>query len=535
MINAIFASVSKRTNSTLIPVLTGGTTIPIDLLDNTSISSPSIRLAYNGNPTAFNYCSIPEFGNRYYFINDWTSDHGQWIASLTIDVLASWKTQILAHSEYVMRSASEFDGSIIDTAYPAKVDRDFQRLIPRQTYTSDLEYYPLQQGESYIVGIVGMVEKYIDQQYWVDLMRPFEMGSVSYYWLSRGELCALIKYLLSTDALTNMWQIADISDNLQKGIINPLQYIQSITRIPINRVKHTDDDHYNVTSSVFYGYFQINCADLIDYEQTSIEHFALWKVNDIQEINCYFRLTNHPYLSTRGKYLNFSPWTEYQMNFEPFGTFTIDPKNLEDAVGLQCHLELEGIEGIATLKIYAMEEISTPGGGSTIQVNPRRLVYYGNAQIGVPIAVSQITQDYMKRIGGDVSGALGMIGSGVGMVASIATGNIPGAVASGIGIASNVSSMIGNAIDSMTPNVSTKGANGNLYAFNVNGPYLYYACTYPVDDDPTQLGRPLCKVRTLNTLSGYCMTRDADIHISGCTETEINTIRQLLNSGFFIE
>ena len=538
MFNALFTTTNKRTNSTEVPSMTGASTIAIELLDSTSLMKPSIRIAQPGNPIGYNYCYISDFGGRYYFINDWTSDHGQWIASLTCDVLATYKQTILASSEYVMRSASSFDGSIIDTAYPAKVDRDFQRMIPRQSYDSDLTYFPLQQGESYIVGIVGMAEKRINTQEFRDFMRQFEMGSVTYYWLSRSELCAVINYLLSADALQNMWQISDISENLQKGIINPLQYIQSITRIPINRVKvpnNIPEGIGNETPSVFYGYFEIDVSTFIDYDPSAVEYFAMWKINDIKNIDCYFRLTSHPYAATRGKYLNFSPWLEYQLTYEPFGNIVIDPKNLEDAVGIQCHIELEGIEGIATLKIYAMEEIPTPGGGSSVQVNPRRLVYYSNAQIGVPIAVSQITQDYVKRIGGDVQGALGMAGSAVGMAASIATGNIPGAVASGIGIASHAASMIGSAVDNMIPNVSTKGANGNIYAFNVDGPWLYCAYTYPVNDDNGQLGRPLCQQVTLSTLSGYCLCRDADVKISGATQNETDTVKEFMNGGFFIE
>lgn len=536
MFNAVFASISKRSNSTLIPTLTGGTTISIELLDETSIISPSIRLYYAGNPTSFNYCSIPEFGNRYYYINEWTSDHNQWIASMTIDVLASWKTQILAHSEYVTRSASESNGSIIDTAYPATVNRDFQRLIPRASYSSDLEYYPLQQGKSFIVGITGAVTGEATDETTLALYSKTMLGSVSYYWLSPGELFSLCTYLMSEDALTDMWQIDDISDNLQKGIINPLQYINSVIMLPFDRVLLNDYDarRGTQTKNIYYGYFKIAISDLPQMGSHPA-WVSLWKVADIKELDVYFKLTPHPYAATRGKYLNFAPWVEYQMNFEPFGTFSIDTKNLEDAVGLYCHLDIEGIEGMAILKINALEEIATPGGGSSVQINPRRLIYYGQAQIGVPISIAQITQDYIKRIGGDVSGALGIAGGAVGMAASIATGNVPGAVASGIGIASTAASMIGNAVESMAPNVDTKGSNGNIFSFTINGPYLYEIVTYPVDDDNTQLGRPLCAQRILNTLTGFCMTRDADIAIAGATEAEINQIKGLLNSGFFIE
>lgn len=534
MFNALFTTTNKRTNSTEVPSMTGAAAIAIELLDSTSLMNPSIRIVQSGNPVSYNYVYISEF-NRYYFINDWTSDHGQWIASLSCDVLATYKSSVIAAQEYVMRSASSFDGSIIDTAYPATVDRDFQRMIPRSSYDSQTEYYPLQQGKSYIVGITGQVSNLALTNEQIALYNKCQMGSTSYYWLSEGELWALIKYLLSGTALQNMWQISDISENLQKGIINPLQYIQSITMVPFDRVKDQAYDQTTGTATlkVFYGYFELNVNDLLG--SASQEWFELWQVEKIKELNCYFHLTPHPYAATRGKYMNFSPWIEYQMTFEPFGNFVLDPKNMEDAVGLKCQLEIEGIDGIGVLKIFPMEEIETPGGGSTVQVNPRRLVYYGQAQVGVPVSIAQITQDYVKRIGGDVSGALGMAGAAVGMGASIATANVPGAIASGIGIANAAASMIGNAVDSMIPNVSTKGANGNAYSFTVDGPWLYNICTYPVDDDNEQLGRPLCQQVTLSTLSGYCLCRDADVKISGATENEIDAVKAYMNGGFFIE
>lgn len=533
MINAVFASVTKRTNSTLVPSLTGGETIPISLKDPCSIMDPKVLITHS-NPTSYNYMYIAMF-NRYYFVNDWTSDHGMWIASCTVDVLASFKSSILARHEYVLRSASEFDGAVVDTAYPATVNRDFQRVPPHQTITSELEYFPFQQGLSYIVGITGCVTYEAGQS--TDALREYSksmVGSVSYYWLSRGELYALIKYLLSQDALQDMWNISDISDNLQKGIIDPLQYINTVVAVPFDRVLDNEFDATQGTATrhIYYGYFSIACTDLPDWDGHSA-WVELYKPFVNHQMECSFRLNaNHPYASTRGKYLNFSPYTEYQMTFEPFGNFVLDPKNFEDAVGLKCVIDFEGVTGIGTLKIHPYE---MPEVGETPVVNPRRLIHYAQAQVGIPISIAQVKQDYVKRIGGDISGAMGMIASGAGLAGSIASGNIPGAIASGAGLVNSASSMIGNAIESMIPNASTKGTNGCLYTLFAMSPYLYISWTLPVDDDNAQLGRPLCKVKTLSTLSGYCQVRDADVAIAGATEGEMNAVRGLLNGGFFIE
>ena len=55
-----------------------------------------------------------------------------------------------------------------------------------------------------------------------------------------------------------------------------------------------------------------------------------------------------------------------------------------------------------------------------------------------------------------------------------------------------------------------------------------------VDEDNENRGRPLCKVRTINTLSGYILVTDADIEIAAM-EAEQQEIRSYMEGGFFYE
>ena len=85
-ITATFFTHSKKLNSMKLP--TGGTNISIVIKDPSSVLNPSIILD-RSNPTSFNSVRIPTF-NRYYWITDWVSDHGMWIANCSVDVLNSW-------------------------------------------------------------------------------------------------------------------------------------------------------------------------------------------------------------------------------------------------------------------------------------------------------------------------------------------------------------------------------------------------------------------------------------------------------------
>jgi len=55
-----------------------------------------------------------------------------------------------------------------------------------------------------------------------------------------------------------------------------------------------------------------------------------------------------------------------------------------------------------------------------------------------------------------------------------------------------------------------------------------------VDESNQDRGRPLCKVRTISSLSGYIMVSDADIEISAM-EAEQQEIRGYMEGGFFYE
>ena len=74
--------------------ISSGETLTGALRDESSVINPSF-LIQHANPTGYNYCYISEFG-RYYFITDIVSVRTNlWRVNCTVDVLMSFKTQIL--------------------------------------------------------------------------------------------------------------------------------------------------------------------------------------------------------------------------------------------------------------------------------------------------------------------------------------------------------------------------------------------------------------------------------------------------------
>ena len=139
------------------------------------------------------------------------------------------------------------------------------------------------------------------------------------------------------------------------------------------------------------------------------------------------------------------------------------------------------------------------------------------SQLGVPISLSSVTRDYV----GGVSALAGAVGG----IASAFAGNIGGVLGAVNGI--------GNGVSSLMPRASTIGTTGSFGT--LQGDFrLDHQFFRPIADDNIHNGRPLCAMRTLNTLSGYMIIQDGDVPING-TSSEDSAIRAYLEGGFYYE
>ena len=119
--NVLFGTVYKRHNSTFRGASgSHWLSLACTLKEECSINSPSLlvdiagtQLAANGN--TLNHCYIAYF-DRYYFIDNWTYERGRWRADCSIDVLATWRDTIGNSSQYILRSASDSDGTVFDSS-----------------------------------------------------------------------------------------------------------------------------------------------------------------------------------------------------------------------------------------------------------------------------------------------------------------------------------------------------------------------------------------------------------------------------------
>ena len=451
-----FSSASKRLNST--KQVTMSESYDCTFKNGCDMLNPTLLLELNLE----SFPSYTEFqiGNKYY--------HVQTIRSVRehlfevdghIDVLATYKNAIGATTEYIVRAASAYNLDVIDTKYPTLgvshiTEQSFSTL--HSSFTN---------GGYFVIGVVGG--------------STAESAGVTYYALNNVTMVRFLTFMYGTGWLN----ATDVSVDLQKQLVNPIQYIDSIKWYPFDignssLISLTPDD-------IKFGFWDTQIrANVIDAED-SIMPYA-------QSIT----IPNHGQYS-RGHYLNGSPYTRLSLQCYSFGQIPVDPSLFVADGTLTLSIAVDVITGLGRLTLRC---------GS----NPKPF-YTKFGQVGVDCKVGQINTNFLDAIGSVADSAM-QIHSG-----------------KPIGTASGIIS----GVNSLMPQLASNGSNGSKMAFNIE-PKLSIIRQNLVDEDLPQLGRPLCSPRVINTLSGYVQCENVDIDIA-CTESEKNEIINFMESGFFYE
>ena len=439
---------SKRKNSTAQPA--GGDEFLCTVKEQSGILSPTLGMDFGKgySPAHFNYAYIPSF-KRYYFITEWNFTGGLWWGSLSVDVLASWKTQIGASTQYVVRSAAQWDGDIVDLLYPCKAQVGFNAV------QSDMEPWgqSLNQG-AYVVGIINDDSS--------------GMGAVSYYVFNQSQFNNLCEALLGQMNWLNIDSITDISHELLKTLFNPFQYIVSCMWFPFMPPNMGND-----VSELRFGWWGVN---------VTCSRYAGTNAN----FSATFTIPKHPQAQQRGNFLNLSPFSRYKLHFYSWGVIPLDSTLLTDAYELDCIASVDCMTGVGNLYV----DVALTDWGK---------VYRGSAQVGVPVQLAQIGRDYVNN----AITALQRLTSVVNTI-NVSRGETTGAAAA--------AGILGNAVDAQIPDLLTGGSNGSLSQF-FSHPRLIGTFETVVDDSLQHRGRPLCKDAQISAIPGYIKVVDPDLSI----------------------
>lgn len=421
-------------------------------------------------PWSLNYANVIPWG-RLYFISNWVNENGLWTAQMEVDTLATFKTQIGNSTQYVLRAASAFDGNIADSQYPTTCRNSMRRTLPDFPWASSFG------AGRYVIGIINGDSSGV--------------GSVSYYVFNMSGFNELKNYLFSTTSWIDPGDSIEISEDLLKALFNPFQYIVSCKWFPF--VPGTSGSSVTTLS---FGHWEV-----------PISSGSCWRLQSdalfFQSMS--FSVPKHPLQSTRGDYLNLNPYSRYTLIFNPICVMQIDNTFLVETNTLNAYLSTDLITGEATLAL-------SNGGTSNIFTQM-------NGVIGVDIQLAQTTTDHLGTFQGviNASESFSQIWNPL-KWGSILSGTVGG---------------ISSAVEASIPQLQTAGGTGKISDYYFS-PSLVGQFFELVEENQQGYGRPLCKRRVINTLSGFILCSDADVSIPGTKEENIS-IKRYMDSGFYYE
>ena len=475
-----FYKFAKRENSTARPSGSGRSFSCI-LKENSSVIDPVIVLDL-GTDTApdFNYAYIPEY-NRYYAVTEWNwVEHRLWSASLSCDVLATYRTEIGNKDLYILRSSAEYNGKVVDTIYPTTADpRSYIDRVTSATLSNKAgdtltvsNFWDVTYGYYYL-GVVG------DNR-----------TGVSCYCLTYNGFKVLLQ-ALTAYAPSDM---SDVSTGIAKQLANPMQYIVFCYWLPFAPI----GAQFRLQTIINFGYYPITITG------TLAAAAELDPIADATKVSISFNIRKHPQAASRGAYLNQAPYTNYRLQILPFGVFSLDGSMMIEAQTLRAEFWADIATGQAQVSIWATNT----------------LLAKQKTQLGVPINISQAVVDYT----GAATGVLSGLGSGV---ANALSGDFFGAF-------SGMLTGIGSAAQAMQPKVSQLGGGGDYLPFTNDPPALLTDFYLIADEFNSDLGRPLCEIRKPSAIPGFILCAEGEVPISG-TAREAAAVKGYLERGFFYE
>lgn len=531
MIELKLYNFNKKPNSTKRPLSSEGTVFSCAIKNVSSILSPVVDIAIGPSDVAsYNYAYIRQF-DRYYFITDIVYDQGIWSLSLSCDLLATYKEDLLNSEQYIIRSASDYDPNIIDTMYLTKNMTFWSRCESKeyQGFSSGgvdnpygVRYKTI--GQSSITG--GSISDYFNAsittgKYVLGIVGNNPTG-VDYYSFTYA---GLKEFIRKTFAIRPS-DMDDVSAGVGQALYNPIQYITMCKWYPDVAAEARD-----TLTAIWVGPYEVKPltigAHLIDIQQTPMFYIDI-------ELPEHPDAVNYPYLKL-------SPFSEYNLYFQPFGNIPIDSAKIFESDNLTVTWTVDYTTGLSNLivKQIPIEYI----GNDTI-------IYNATAEYGVDIPISTLVTDF--KTGAMISGLTWLKDklntannavSGEGQVNSVMNNpQYANAINAGIDIGKPVSintSTIDKAADALSSymgQLHTVGSSGSFLSY-IGRPFVYAYFFDQAAKDPDRFGRPCYRKLILNNRSGYCLCSNAYINFTykNPTEMEYNAIISMLNTGIYIE
>ena len=470
-----FGKASKEINSTKVPALTKE--LDCQLKDGVSLTSPVLLIRGSQFDVGYNYCYIPKW-SRYYFVNNiGINTGGVFEVSLSVDVLASYKADILAGTAYVRRSQSH--GSL---------------HVPDASWSHESKYSTLTRSIDIGLSTDGCYLLFTaSNETEINNASP----AICVYAVQDLTLRLICGYLFSSDFFESAMSGVDtVSKSLAKTFFNPFAYVLKCMWLPISVT-----DLSTVTRKISFGWWTS------DYDGDYL-------ITGKKKILFDIKMPDNTCWTDRD-----ASWTDTTIYVPSIGELSISP-------------EYSG----KTLKATLVIDL-TNGHSDLFIKDGNFLVQTASGQMGADVQLSALYEDIVSDLGsrgGLIKSAISGIGSFFKSSIDHATVDANGNLAIN-NVGNVVSDTVHGAQSALQPKCSTLGANGNKATLTEFNKVLVNTRRYKrLSDDTNTLGLMCCKTMSLANLSGY--TEIVNPHINcGATASEISMINAFLSGGFYIE
>ena len=467
-------SFAKRENSTAQPDTTSWAEYDVTLKNGADLANPTLELSMPWYE-AFNY-NYAYFMNRYYYIvGKNLIRENLCVFDLKIDVLATWKTQIGNSNLYVLRSASASNGNIRDNIYPIKANATFSHNVQAANIVDGHE---TSLPGDYDSGVIVL-----------NVSGTRTAGTSTLLQLLPSAFINLIKALYRD---IDGFQLSDmVAKVVQKFGGNPQALINSAMWFPF------PFDVVNV-EQVYIGSWAAT-----DSSGTAIlGGVVLDPVMTLPDVT--FTIQKHPKAVIRGDYLNLKPYAQYTLGLPGCGVIDLDNVKLQGQSTITIRRVMDAFSG------QMLEKVTTPN---------NQVLAYMKGQIGISLDI-QGTNNAESLVTGITS-----------TISSLAVGIASGGAAT---LAGAAASGIATAMEAAGGTATSSNVGGGFATIVDERIWLDSMFCDITDSDNARFGRPLCEIRTINTLPGYNIVADGNLALA-IPLPERQEIRNFLESGFFYE
>ena len=486
-----FGNVTKRKNSTLQGTITN--TFSVLFKNPCSLDNPTLTLKYSGD---FDY-NVAKYVTSdtppktyYYFVVDKKALHNDmWEVSLELDVLATYKTEILGSTAYVLYD-SVANTELVDNRLPMKTTGTVLARMTTCPFVPDGGCYILSlTGSNNTTGIyktdsVGLAALVDDLQHIKDNMFDFSHLTPP-SWPSAPTIGDGVEAFLDYIADCLGW-VGDWIDYAIQAAVHPIAQFMGSGNIPENirecRFIPFDVGTTGGAQLIYLGSFetQVSLAKLTTKTvHRTVSVSIPWQVND---------------------YRRRSPYTELYLYLPYIGMTRLSTENL---------IGINSLTVAYTLGMYDGNMIVTVTGGSEVIGQ-----YSCNVAASVPVGFSNIN------------------------IPKAAQSLIAGVAAAYAGTPAAAGMAALNFADSVTPNYSCigglDGIAGTATNQNITCYSIFHDTIVPPNSQIATIGAPTMSPKALSGLTGYCQCLDAHVALDADAPI-MDKVDSYLNSGFFIE